>query len=640
MFDAVRQIAVESAKLVVKIFRAPFRFVGNLILNPFDTLLGVIRSIGRAITSLILLPLRPIAAILAAPIRALGFVLNAFNFNQAPQTEQSLKNIQKEGRRTTSIFDQASKALQKNISDTARTSAQSLKAYRPVHRESEDFTGGLVKNIRGIDDIFRILSQGADSLTTSVSSLRTSFSNLALGATGALALLGGILAAGKRADSFKGIILAFEKTGIALNELRDASGRTLRDIDAMRAANVALSNTPEIVRKAFATSYEDIRNSGDETLKAFVEQIGTPNANSGIASVMEIARTQAIRTGEGTKFLFESLTSGIKRSSPKLIDNTGLVIRIGRANEAFADAIGKTVKELTAEETQLALLAETIRAGNLALEEIDDTTEGARQKFERFTASLGNVADRFAFGLQPALEGFLNFFNVEVLRRLDDAARVIASGLFVVLDNFRHGISTLFTSLGETTRSFVTNVLNTLGIDIVKTQDRALGALENIFFGAVSVFASLAGTIAGIWEVITGTIEGALRDIGRMLIGKSPPPEGPLKDIDKGAAAIAEAWQLGFVGVGIGRFESYAENIASIVNNAFNLTGIPRPGDFLGDIVAEAEARFGHLDLEGVEARLADLDMAIEPFEARLGVIREHFRCNSICCTAFIRCNK
>lgn len=624
-FEAVRGLATDSAQFMVRIFAESFKFVRRLILNPFGTLFDVIKSIGAAIKNLILLPLRPIGLVLSAPIRALGFVLNAFNFNQVPQTTQGLRQIQKEGSRTTSVFDQASKALQKNLRDSANTSAQTLKAYRGVRRESEDFTGGLVKNIRGIDDIFRILSQGADSLTTSVSSLRTSFSNLALGATGALAILGGVLAVGKRADSFKGIILAFRRTGIALQELRDASGGTLRDIDAMRAANVALSNTPEIVRQAFATSFKGIRESSNETLKAFTQQIGNPRASSGIAAVMDIARTQAIRTGESTKFLFESLTSGIKRSSPKLIDNTGLVIRIGRANERFAEAMGKTVKELTAEETQLALLAETIRAGSLALDEIGDDTEGARQKFERFTASLGNIADRITFGLQPALEGFLNFFNREILARLDDAAVNIASGLFVVLDNFRHGINTLFTALGETTRTFVGNIFRTLGVDIVRTQDQALGALENIFFGAVKVFASLAGAIAGLWDIITGTIHSALETLASWLIGESPPPAGPLRNIDKGARAIALAWQEGFIGIDLRGFERFARSIEDVINNAFSLTGIPRPDQFLDNIVEEAERRFGHLDLDGVTARLAELDAAIQPFETRLGIVREHF---------------
>jgi methyl-accepting chemotaxis protein len=42
-----------------------------------------------------------------------------------------------------------------------------------------------------------------------------------------------------------------------------------------------------------------------------------------LPQVLEIARAQARRTGQSTDFLFQSLVTGIKRSSPLLIDNTG-----------------------------------------------------------------------------------------------------------------------------------------------------------------------------------------------------------------------------------------------------------------------------------------------------------------------------
>ena len=603
--------AQDFAKVIFKIIAAPFRFIGDFITSPFRTLRKLISDIGNAIRNVILLPLRPIGTILSAPIRALGFVFNAFNYNTVPETTNNLKKVQKEGAVASQVFERVSKSLSKTLKDNNKINAQALKAYRPIYRESEDLGKGLVRNIRGVDDVVRILTSGVDSLTTSVSSLRTGFSNLGLGLTVTAAVLGGVLVAAKRASQFKGIILAFRRTGVSLQALRTAAGDTVRDIDLMRSANIALSQAVEPVRVAFAEH---------------------------LPRIMEIARAQAVRTGESTKFLFESITAGIKRSSPKLIDNTGLVIKIGRANELYAEklnkaneelikqglAVEKSSKNLTATESQLALLEEVLRAGTVSVKDLGKETEGAQQKVERFIALLSNLADRITFGLQPALEGVLNFLN-GILKGLDRFAVDFASILWASTTTFIHGISRTFSDFGKRTRQFIGDLLRITGIDATTLSQGVTQTLENIFFGAVRVFGSLAGAIAGIWDVITGTITGALQDIANMLIGQSPPKEGPLRNIDQGARAVMEAWQKGFVSVDVKRVEKYAERIGGIVNNVFKLTGIPRPANILKNALDEARKLFGDLSEEQLEERIRGLDRAIEPFEKRLEIIRQHF---------------
>ena len=630
VFAAIRGIIVDSAQLFVQLVTLPIRTLGRLITEPFELLKDVITSIGSLIKNVILIPISPVIHALSLPIRALGFVLNAFNHNQVPETTKNLKEVQNEGSRTAKIFDGLTNSIEKSFASSTITSKQSLRAYQSVRRESENLTGGLVVGIRSISDVFRIITQGADNLANSVSALHTSFSNLALGAVGFLSIFGGLLAVGKRADTFKGIILAFEQTGVALEDLQEAAGNTVRDIDLMQRTNVALSNTPEEVRQAFSKQFDDLEKSSSKALQAFRENVGDLDGKTGIAAIMEVARAQAIRTGESTDFLFQSLTSGIKRSSPKLIDNTGLVIKIGRANERFAESLGKSVKELTATETQLALLAETIRAGQLSIGEIADETEGARQKFERFSATLSNVLDRLAFGLQPLLEGTLNFFN-DVGAQLIPVARDFASAFYATTTVIIEGVKVTFESFqnsvsgfGNTIRTFVSRLAAAIGIDLSSIASESGSFFIDLFVGMASVFGSVAGTIAGIFDIIVNTIRNALETIGSMLIGASPPPEGPLKDIDKGAAAVFLAWQEGFIGVGTRDIELYAQQLADIVGSAFDF-GIPRPEDILANTFEQAEQRFGDLSTEDIEKRLKALNDAIEPFEKRLEIIREHF---------------
>ena len=632
-FETIRKVTLDIAGLSANIIAAPFRLIAKLITDPFRTLKKIILDIGNLITSAILLPIRPIVSLLSLPIRALGRVLNAFNYSYVPETTNNLKVIQEEGKATTESIERVSGHYRRATGERKQRNKEYITNVHTVRRQADATADSLTKNLRGINDIFRILTQGADNLATSVSSLHSGLSNLALGAAGFLAIFGGVLAAGKRADAYKGIILAFEQTGIALDKLSDASGRTIRDIGAMQAANVALSNTPELVRKAFAEQASGITESSHKSLQAYKEVLGdgVAGSKSGIVGLMEIARAQAIRTGESTSFLFQSLTSGVKRSSPKLIDNTGIVIKIGQANEKFAEALGKTVGELSATDKQLALLAETVRAGMRSIGQITKETEGARQKFERFKSVLGDIADRLTFGLQPALESTLDFFN-ELGFRVKDASVVIATGLYAGSTVFIEGFGTLFGSLFSTIgslassiRQIMTDLFNSVGIDITTIAVSSSDVLTQVVSGAASVFGGVAGVIAGVFHAIVDTVRSSLEAIAGMLIGQSPPPEGPLRELYTGARKAFESWEEGFTSTGTVGISGYAQNLSDAFSFILQQGLIGDSGDIVAETFAKAEAAFGNLSAREIKNRIAGLDAAFKPFEERLNAVRKHF---------------
>ena len=100
--------------------------------------------------------------------------------------------------------------------------------------------------------------------------------------------------------------------------------------------------------------------------------------------------------GADTEQSIQDLTVGLLRLSPLIIDNLGFQVRLGDANTAYAQAIGKTVEELTALERQTALVNEVMRAAvanNQNLGDISNQTALAAnqltQAWERFKLSLG-----------------------------------------------------------------------------------------------------------------------------------------------------------------------------------------------------------------------------------------------------------
>lgn len=69
----------------------------------------------------------------------------------------------------------------------------------------------------------------------------------------------------------------------------------------------------------------------------------------------QVAKT-AMRTGEDASFLANSLSLGIARISPKIIDNLGIQIKLSQVTEAAAQQFGKQAKEVTDLEKKTALL--------------------------------------------------------------------------------------------------------------------------------------------------------------------------------------------------------------------------------------------------------------------------------------------
>jgi len=92
-----------------------------------------------------------------------------------------------------------------------------------------------------------------------------------------------------------------------------------------------------------------------------------------------------------TTFFFDSLTRGIKRSEIRIIDNLGLNLKIGEANKRWAEQLGKTVIELTAEERQMALLNETIRVGTNLINQLGGSVDSLTDPYLQWAAQTENI---------------------------------------------------------------------------------------------------------------------------------------------------------------------------------------------------------------------------------------------------------
>lgn len=155
-----------------------------------------------------------------------------------------------------------------------------------------------------------------------------------------------------------------------LNQMREASRGTISDMQLMSSFMTLVAGTTPELGSALAAA--------------------TPQ----LLEIAKAANTLNPTLGD-TTFFFESLARGIKRSEIRLIDNLGLNLRIGEANKRWAEQLGKTVQELTAEERQLAILNETLRVGGQLIDQVGGKTDSLIDPYLRLAASSENVKNGF-----------------------------------------------------------------------------------------------------------------------------------------------------------------------------------------------------------------------------------------------------
>lgn len=509
-------------------------------------------------------------------------------------------------------FNRAMDLAQQKIKGLGKTSTETAAGSS----KSSDL---LSKALEGLQSKYLNLIPGGqasiDMLANFTSSLGISTAATLATAAAVAALAVGLVALGTRGAALTGLAESFDRltasVGIASRELlvklREAAAGTVSDFDLIRRSNLALAGA-----------------TGE-----FGQQFG-----QALPKILEIARTQARATGQDVEFLFRSLVTGIKRASPLLIDNTGIVLKIAAANEAMAQSLGKTVDQLTAQEKQIAVLNATLEAGQRSIDALGNSNETAAEKIARAQATVTNILDRLALSVQPGFELVLDGVN-RVLSAIEKIAGVVGIFLspiveifgtifntviqvvFDAIDPIINAVASIAPYLGilfegivhaiqlvadviSKTVGFVVNLLkdaakNFFGLDLDN-----LG--PNLFEGAARAFGAFAnGIIAAANQLIFPAVIGIAQFIADFLVGFSPPKRGPLSQIDKGGANVMTSWLQGLTGVSLDPVKQVAQEVSNELGSIGQLSG------------------------KQVEARIAKLDRALLPFQNRLSIVKSTF---------------
>jgi len=144
-----------------------------------------------------------------------------------------------------------------------------------------------------------------------------------------------------------------------------------------------------------------------------------------LAGLMEIARAKARDMGTQTADAFNDIAIGIGRASPKILDNLGIIVKIGTANETLAASLGKTVEQLTDKEKQLAVTNAVLEAGKEALARYNLEQKTTKEKMDSLRATVANLNLLLGQGFIRAAAA-----AVGVYRTLNAASMVLSAGVW------------------------------------------------------------------------------------------------------------------------------------------------------------------------------------------------------------------
>ncbi|MCK4786205.1 MAG: hypothetical protein KAV87_20780 [Desulfobacteraceae bacterium] len=150
-----------------------------------------------------------------------------------------------------------------------------------------------------------------------------------------------------------------------------------------------------------------------------------------LGDLMEIARAKARDMGITTTQAFDDIATGIGRGSPLILDNLGLVVKLGPAYEVYADSVNKTVEQLSDQEKKTAILNATIEAGSEALERHDLALLTNLERMQKMTAIFTNMKLEVSALLTKGLMVLWGTLNL-----ISAAAEQVASSFYRVLSGW------------------------------------------------------------------------------------------------------------------------------------------------------------------------------------------------------------
>lgn len=530
--------------------------------------------------------------------------INAFN--------KSLMNLQKQSKASNSF-----KLMGQNIFPA--------KVADNVKKQIGDITAGIGKAVPGFNQFSKAMGLSA----TNATALAATLGGVVVG-IGAVATAAGVAAiafkaffdTGKRGlqiestlGAFGNAVAAFGDSTQVLKNLRVQTRGTISDVELMRLTIATLQGSSQDFRKVVA-----------------------PN----LGKVFDVTARAARATGRDVDEVREKFVTGLRLMSNRRLDDIGVTVNQAKANEAYAASIGKAVAQLTELDKQAAFASEAIRQlDNLSKE---TGSNNLVEVFAKASTLFQNFRDQISVAILPAFKPFVEQLDLVIAgfsRLAGFAIPVIAA----IAENFGIVFSIIF-KVNNAIAGFVAqatglqfwidnldyviaaalifrDVILSVGKSVYITVYRAVAAFQalaarfnilpavgeqmnvdlvqlafNLGKGGAAIIGAFAAGILKGGTLVAKAVNKIASIVADFLVGLSPPKMGPLSQIDKGGENVIRAWAGGFI------------------------SGIKQPLTEVTQYVSMRLGEIGAFSRDQVEARLLQLDNAIQPFKDSLDIVK------------------
>lgn len=263
-------------------------------------------------------------------------------------------------------------------------------------------------------------------------------------------------------------------------DLRKASYGAVDDFELMQKANLSMIG------------------SGKEFGKFFAESL---------PKLMKISRESAKAQGVDVDYAFNSITTGIKRMSPMILDNLGFQISLTEATDRYAASIGKTSKELSKEEKQMAVLNLVLSQGDDLINSTGGHMDNVQTTWIGWGTAISNARKRFAIELLPIMQKFMDLLGSPNGNMLSGKAVQLGKAITgIVLP----ALDKLFNVVSAVVNGPIAMLIQGVG-------NIGLGGLKDLAEGIVNVFSGSKIDTSSFQKAFTGLFSGLL---GKDLAGQ------------------------------------------------------------------------------------------------------------------------
>jgi hypothetical protein len=215
--------------------------------------------------------------------------------------------------------------------------------------------------------------------------------------------------------------------------------------------------------------------------------LGLPITSQSFSKLAETAIVLGRAMGQGPNQSLNDLITALGRSSPLILDNLGLTVKVGEANEKYAAKLGRTVEQLSDADKKMAFYNAAMDAAGRKVQELGGIHDRATDVITRVKVAWDNLLTKIgdAINKSPAVQAAFTAIN----EKIGEWVKVMEDGG----PRFAGAINQAVINIAESMRGLLTafNVVSTAWNEVQKK------IAEGFKFGMES-FAMIGPTLSAI----------------------------------------------------------------------------------------------------------------------------------------------